>query len=141
MQKAMKKVSVFAVIILTLLMSLFCFTSCGEKGVYRLKTYKIGTSTTEMEWEKVSEGEEESYSFVELKKGNVARIEVMELFALLDVEGTWKRDGDNIIITQVTKNTNGSETTTKYTLGIDGDKLTLTTSGLLGEVKLTFVKL
>lgn len=135
MQKAMKKVSVFAVIILTLLMSLFYFTSCGEKGVYKMTSYKVGNTTTEVD------SSAEEVSFVELKKGNVATLSINLVLFSIDTDGTWKREDDNIIITAVTKNSEGEVTSsTEYKMKIDGKKLVWTLDVGISTIVMTFEK-
>ena len=134
MTKAMKKISVFVVAIMTLLMSLFCFASCGEKGVYKMTSYQYGDTV------KMVDSTKEEFSYVELKKGNVATVDVNEALLIINVEGSWKRDGDNIIITQVAS-TGSTEVTTTHTMSIDGKKIVwVYTHLILGEITMTFEK-
>lgn len=79
----MKKVKVLLVGLLTMVMCLFCFVGCGEKGVYKVTEYKVGPASVEVT---------DSESYIELKGDNVATMSIdVAKVVTLEGEGTWAK--------------------------------------------------
>ncbi|MBQ8291522.1 MAG: hypothetical protein IJX88_03305 [Clostridia bacterium] len=82
----MKKVKSLLVSLLVVIMALFCFAGCGEKGKYVVTSYKMGGASLSVT----------SDSYIELKDKDVAEvsISIMGIFTL-EGTGTWKTGDDN----------------------------------------------
>lgn len=105
----MKKVKVYLVSLLTVIMALFCFVGCTPVGKYTATAYKLGSASLEIK---------DSNSYIELKIDKTAEIhiEISALGMSIDDSGTWEKGEDKeVIIT--------TENTT-YTVTVDGDTLT-----------------
>ena len=117
----MKKIKILLVSILTLMLSLFCFTGCGEKGKYEIKEYVTGSIT--------KTADDDNDSFIELKKDDVAVVSIDLVVFELEGEGTWKKgDEKNEIVLSVS----GID----YTVVKDGKTLTMD----VGVAKIVFEK-
>ncbi len=94
----MKKVKIFLVSLLTAILCLFCFVSCGERGVYRLTGYDpiIGND--------INIDSDSTASYIELQRKDVAVVSLnLAGIATIEGSGTW---------TEVSKN--------KYKISVDG---------------------
>ena len=105
----MKKVKLYLVSLLTILMALFSFVGCGPVGKYTATAYKSGS---------ISYAIEESNFYIELKQDKTAVINI-EIPALLltinDNNATWEKgEGKEVKIT--TRNIT-------YTATVDGKTL------------------
>ena len=119
----MKKVKVFLVGILTLVLSLFCLVGCFKTGVYKataIKTTILGaTTTTELE-----PGEDSSY--IELKSDNVAVVSINLSITKIETTGTWTEGEDGKVMIE-------TESGVDYTVTIDGSTMTLDL-GSIGQI-------
>jgi hypothetical protein len=105
----MKKVKLYLVSLLTVIMALFSLVGCTPIGKYTATAYKLGGASLEIE---------DSNSYIELKIDKTAEIhiEISVLGMSINDSGTWARgDGNIVIIT-----TESSE----YEVTVDGDTLT-----------------
>ena len=105
----MKKVKLYLVSLLTIVMALFCFVGCGPVGKYTATSYKMGPVSMEIK---------DSNSYIELKldKSAVIHIEVSALNMSIDDSGTWEKGEDKEV-----KITTENMT---YTVTVDGNTLT-----------------
>lgn len=85
----MKKVNVFLVSLLTLMLSLFCMSGCFKTGTYTATEYKLGSLSYEVD---------ESGNTIELKGDDVAVVSLDLGGVKIDNEGTWKKvDGEYVL--------------------------------------------
>ena len=104
----MKKVKLYLVSILTILMALFSFVGCGPVGKYTATAYKLGSASISIE---------DSNSYIELKLDKSATIHI-DIAGVMTVEdsGKWEKgEGKEVKIT--------TDSTT-YTVTVDGKTLT-----------------
>jgi Zn/Cd-binding protein ZinT len=123
----MKKFKVFLVSLLTIVMSLLCFASCGAEGTYKFEslTYKvIGTTTIKVGDEYLGQQITEDFMTITLNKDNTVKFSQDGEGS----DGTWKEGEDGHIIITI----GGMEIDAVK----DGKKLTFSYSGL-GEIVLT----
>ncbi len=89
----MKKMKVFLVGILTLVLSLFCLVGCFKTGKYEAVTYTsvglLGTTTEEFP--------EDNASYIELKDEGVVYVSLEILGQEIEGEGTWTDNEDGTI--------------------------------------------
>ena len=79
----MRKIKMFFVSLLAMMLALFCFASCGEAGKYTLVSYQKSNGDVTIV--------AESASFVELGKENEATISIDLGIFTLNGEGTWAK--------------------------------------------------
>lgn len=105
----MKKVKLYLVSLLTIVMALFCFVGCGPIGKYTATAYKMGSMSIDIN---------NSNSYIELKIDKTAEIhiEISALNMSIDDSGTWEKGDDKEVVIK-------TENTT-YTVTVDGDTLT-----------------
>jgi Zn/Cd-binding protein ZinT len=123
----MKKFKVFLVSLLTIVMSLFCFASCGVEGTYKFESLTvqlIGTTTIKVGDEYLGQEVTEDFMTITLNKDNTVSFSRDGE----DSDGTWEKGEDGHIIITV----GGMEIDAVK----DGKKLTFSYSGL-GEIVLT----
>lgn len=87
----MKKVKLFLVSLLTVILSLFCLVGCTT-GKYKAVSYKIGPASVDIT-------DEDNESYVELKGDNTAIVHVKVATISVDGTGTWEEKDDKISIT------------------------------------------
>lgn len=114
----MKKIKTLLLTSLTAVLLCFCFlfAGCGKvAGTYKFESMTFAGQTVKVGDEVAGLGEmTEDYFVVELKEDGTATVNEMGADAM---EGTWKEDGDNVIITM-----RGVDQTFKK----DGKKLVVT---------------
>ena len=111
----MKKLNVMLVGLLTLVLSLVCFSGCFlHQGKYKAVSYKLGSATFDASTE----------SYIELKADDVAVISLdFEYFTLEDTEATWtagEESNEYVLTTDIGEMTfviDGSTMTLETTLG------------------------
>ena len=81
----MKKVKIWLLTLLTVVMALFGLSACGETGVYKVTEYKVGMGSIDVD-------EDFTDSYIELKSGNklVVSIDIANV-ATLEGTGTWEK--------------------------------------------------
>ena len=104
----MKKVKLYLVSLLTIVMALFSFVGCGPVGKYTATSYKMGP---------VSVAIEDSNSYIELKLDKSATIHI-DIAGVMTIEdrGKWEK-GEDKEVKITTENTT-------YTVTVDGNTLT-----------------
>jgi hypothetical protein len=78
----MKKLKVFLVSVLAMLVVLICFVGCGVKGVWRVESYEIGGFSKEVE---------ESSSYIEFKGDNAVTLSISVGTLKFEGDGTWSK--------------------------------------------------
>lgn len=88
----MRKIKVFVVSVLTVLLAMFCLAGCGETGKYALTSCKVASAEINIS---------ENDSYVELKSENVAVVSIDLAVGKLEGEGTWKKGAEKgaVVIT------------------------------------------
>ena len=118
----MKKVKLYLVSLLTILMALFSFVGCGPVGKYTATSYKTNS---------ISVAIEDNNSYIELKldKTAVIHIDVASFITINDSNATWEKgEGKEVKITT------GNIT---YTAMVEGKTLSLP---ILSGMTIVFTK-
>ena len=85
----MKKLKIFLVSLLTAILCLFCLASCGERGVYKVTAYEVGSSTIDVDSDSTA-------SYIELKRKDVAVVSLdIAGVATIEGTGTWSEVSDD----------------------------------------------
>ncbi len=113
----MKKIKVFLVSLLTIVLAMFCLAGCGKTGKYVATAYKIGSTTTDLT---------DSTSYVELKGDNVAVVSIDLKITKIEGEGTWKEGEEKNTVVITVSNV-------PYPVTIDGNTMTLDL-GIAGSI-------
>ncbi len=87
----MKKVKLFLVSLLTVILSLFCLVGCTA-GKYKAVSYNLGFVSFDIT-------DEDNESYVELKGDKTAIVHVKVDVISVDGTGTWEEKDDEISIT------------------------------------------
>ena len=122
----MKKLNVLLVGLLTLVLSLVCFSGCFlHQGKYKAVSYKLGSATFDASTE----------SYIELKADDVAVISLdFEYFTLEDTEATWTAGEESNEYVLTTK-------MGEYTVAIDGGTMIMEVAiPIVGTMTITFEK-
>ena len=86
----MKKFKVLLISILTIVLSLFCLTSCGEEGRWEVTHYKVGDMYVEVD----------SDSYIEMRNDKTLFIDIEIGLVHIYKEGTWAKgeeDGEYVV--------------------------------------------
>ena len=83
----MRKIKMFFVSLLAMMLALFCFASCGEVGKYNVVSFVVSNTETTLT---------DNTSYVELKKDNVADVSITVEIPFIGEktlagEGTWEK--------------------------------------------------
>ena len=89
----MKKLKVFLVSLLTVVMAMFCLGACGQQGKYEAVSYKLLGATVDIS------GDDASY--VELKSKNEAVVSITIASMTWEGTGTWEKgeEKNTVVIT------------------------------------------
>ncbi len=77
----MRKIKVWLVAILTVVLSLFCLASCGEAGKWNVTKYKAGPVSIEAD----------SGSYIEMKSDKTIVVVIDIAGVSIEKEGTWAK--------------------------------------------------
>ena len=107
----MKKIKVFLVGLMTVILSLFCLVGCFKSGRYEAVAYKAGPITIDITAE-----HEEDVSFVELNFDKTANVSINIAIGKIEGSGTWENgEGENEVVITIEER--------KYTATVEDGKL------------------
>lgn len=110
----MKKVKIWLLTLLTVVMALFGLSACGETGVYKVSEYKVGIVSFDVD-------EDATDSYIELKSGNEVVLNISVERVSLEGTGTWEK----------------GEEKNSYVLNVEGEKYPVTIDD--GEMVITIL--